>query len=309
MNVLKRMKIGRKIGVTVLAMLVPVVLLAVLFAMARWQEIGELQARQAGLTYVVESRQLMHALADHRMYTTMVKEGDASADGKAAEARERIRASVERLARSTADDGDRFHTEARIADFKDKWGRAESGWQAADKAANVEMHASALRAAYAVVTTVADESLLKMDPDLETYYLAQMLVLRTPRVLMNLMDTRGVATVAAARTAELTPEQRDRVVISVALSVAEAARLDSELEAIAEHAPEHAAEFRPLVQAVIESSKALGALAEKALTEPVSVAEMRSVATRAVDSAYALFDRLGPVLAEIVRAVAASLPD
>ena len=296
MNILKNMKIGKKIGVTVMAMLVPIAMLTVLFGMARWEEIGELRSRNAGVAYVVELRQLMQAVADHRMYTTMVKEGDSSGEGQAASARARVHDVVERIRQVSDEDRDRFATVSDLEKFKEQWARVESGWLSADKQTNVEIHAAALKSAYAVVTRVADESLLKMDPDLETYYLAEVLVLRAPRVMMNLMDTRGVATVAAARDGELSPEQRDRIVISVALSVAEAARLEAELSAIEEHAPDHAAELRPAVQAVIERSNALGALAKTALTQPVTVSEMRAAATRAVDSAYALFDKVAPEL-------------
>ena len=89
MKVLKSMKIGKKIGVIVVAMLIPIALLATLYAQNSLREVTRVTRQAGGIPYVVEARNLMQAMADHRAFSTKAKEGDSGAASQASEARTR----------------------------------------------------------------------------------------------------------------------------------------------------------------------------------------------------------------------------
>src|SRR5512134_3221341 len=82
-KVLKSMKIGKKIGVIVFAMLVPIILLASLYATSSWSEVKRVSNQVDGIPFVIEARNLMQAFGDHRAFTTKVKEGDAASAAQA----------------------------------------------------------------------------------------------------------------------------------------------------------------------------------------------------------------------------------
>ena len=64
MKVLKSMKIGKKIGVIVVAMLIPIALLATLYAQNSLREVTRVTRQAGGIPYVVEARNLMQAPLD-----------------------------------------------------------------------------------------------------------------------------------------------------------------------------------------------------------------------------------------------------
>jgi methyl-accepting chemotaxis protein len=295
MKMLKKLKIGKKIGLIVLAMLIPIILLAGLYTKAGWDDIARVNRQVGGMPYMVEARNLMQAFGDHRAYTTMVKEGDASGDAKAAEARQRVAKGLESLKATVEADGDTYRAKGHIESMQADWKALETGWQSVDVVKNQESHAALIEKAYRLFPLVGDTSGLKMDSALDTYYLMDMVVLRAPRIVTNLLDARGVAVVAAGLD-NVPRETRDSVVVALNAATTEIGRLNGSVEGVQEHAPQHAAAIASRVDGLTAAAKKFSEVANQAIDESLDPATVRAAATAAVDEGYGLFDDALPPL-------------
>ncbi len=297
MNVLKRMKIGKKIGVIVFAMLVPIALLAGLYASTAWHELGRIQRQADGLPYVDQARTIMQAVGDHRAATTMIKEGNASASSKVDDARARADKAFETLAGLIAEDGDRFKARDAIEKMASDWKAIESGWQTTSTETNQEQHAAVIKQAYNLFPMIGDASGLKLDSNPETYYLMDIVVLRAPRLVSAMLEARGLAVVAAGN--DTTPiEIHDKIVVAAGQATTEVRRLGTSVDGLERVDPQNGAAVRKIVDDLDAAATAFEKIAIQATETNVPKADVRSAATAAVDKGYELFDATGPMLDE-----------
>jgi hypothetical protein len=297
MNALKRMKIGKKLGVIVLALMVPIVLLAVLYARTGWQDISFVNKEAGGIPYLVEARNLMQAMADHRAFTTQVKEGDTAATSRIPEAAARAAKGFETLRAITTEDDDRYQARSVIDALEAEWTSVASGWQATTMDANVAAHGNVINKAYGLFPFIGNHSGLKLDSDLKTFYLMDIVVLRAPRIVTGLLDARGVSVIAASQET-VAPELRDQVVVALDKAQLEIGRMDESVKGVAEHNPQAAEEIRSAVQALGAATGEFSAIAMRSLgNEVVAVNDVREKAGAAVHQGYELFDHAAPLLA------------
>ena len=108
MKLVRNLKIGQKIAVIVVAMLVPIALLATLYTVDTVQELSRVSRQDGGLHYLVEARQLMEQVARHRAAANKVREGDTSGSAEAADARAKVATAFTTLHGLIDEDGDRY---------------------------------------------------------------------------------------------------------------------------------------------------------------------------------------------------------
>jgi methyl-accepting chemotaxis protein len=297
MKLVRNMKIGKKIGVIVVAMLVPIALLATLYAQVSLTEVARVSRQAGGIPYVIEARKALEALGDHRAMSTRIKEGDVAAASSAAEARTRVARVLDELQRLIQQDEDTYEARAAFQDLQSSWKQVESTWQSATIEVNQQMHADAIRKAYSLFPLVGDTSGLKLDSSPETYYLMDITVLRAPRIVTNLLDARGVAVVVAAKD-DVPAAERDKVVVALDQARTEIGRLGGSVDGIRKFAPTYASSVASVVDPLETAAAEFNGIAIKSIETSVPVNEVRATATVAVSKGYELFDTTAPMLQE-----------
>jgi methyl-accepting chemotaxis protein len=297
MKFIRNMKIGKKIGIIVVAMLIPIALVATLYSQASLREVAHISKQAGGIPYVIEARKLMQSIAEHRAATTMVKEGNAGAAAVATEARTAAATAITELEKLIAEDDDRYELGSTVQDLKSAWKQVESGWQASTMDANVQAHAAVINNAYALFPMVGDRSGLKLDSDPETYYLMDIVVLRAPRIVNSLLDARGIAVVVAGMD-NVAGKQRDEVVIALHQAATEIKRLDGSLAGIEQFTPQHTGAVKGIIGSLGTAAGEFEAVTMQAIEGQVSVDEVRAKAAAAVTKGYELFDVTSPLLAD-----------
>jgi methyl-accepting chemotaxis protein len=298
MKLVRNLKIGQKIAVIVFAMLVPIALLATLYVVSAVRELSSVARQDGGLAYAVEARQLMEQMARHRAVTNKVREGDGSAAADVSDARARIAASFASLRGMVQADDDRYGVAGDVDALASEWREVESISQTDDASQSIARHGDAIKGAHDLLPRIADRSGLKFEDDPRTYYLMEAALNRTPRLVLTLLDARGM-TVAAADVETLPPAQRDEIVYTLGLVGYETARLESTVAGVVEHNPEIAAEVRADVDELKTASAQFRVAGMKAADAAVAKEEIRASAATAISKGYELFDASVQMLSQL----------
>src|SRR5258708_31320342 len=75
---------------------------------------------------------------------------------------------------------------------------------------NFEQHTKAIAAIISLIAEVGDKSNLTLDPDLDSYYLMDVVIFRSPELSESLAQARGIGTAIAASKSR-TAEQFDKI--------------------------------------------------------------------------------------------------
>ena len=297
MKLVRNMNLGRKIAVIVVAMMLPIALLAALYAQRSLQEVAHVNSQIGGIPYLVEARQLMEGFAHHRALANRAQGGDAAALAESASARQHIAKSLEKLRAIVREDGDRYGVMGEIDAMANGWRQLESTWQATPAEETVTRHTVLVRQAYGLFPRVGDRSKLVLENNPESYYVMDVAVLRAPRVVSSLLDARGVAVVAAQQE-NVSNAMREEVVVSLSQAQIETRRVGESIDGMAKFMPQYAEKLRPLVSGLNTSTESFHKIAIQAIDTTVETDVVRNAAGEAVRRGYELFDTAAPMLEE-----------
>ncbi len=301
MNVLKRMKIGKKIGVIVVAMLVPIVLLSTLYSIKSISEVNLTRRQTAALDYLDEARDLMQAIGDHRAATTLVKDGDTGAASLVTDSEGRARKAFDALNSLMVEDGDTYEVKSAVGAIESGWNSALSGWKEASADANQVAHAQVIGDIFRLFGTIGDHSGLALEGDPGRFYMMDVTVLRAPRIVDALLEARGEAVLIGGM--ENVPlETHDQILVATDHAAVEVARLTGSVENLAKVLPDQASRLRKVVDELDATTQAFKKVAVQATLASVPRDTIRAAAGAAVDKGYAVFDTVLPMLHESYQA-------
>jgi methyl-accepting chemotaxis protein len=294
MRAVRNLKIGKKIALIVVAMLVPIVLLATLYGLGRLAELDRVHAQRGGIAYLVEARELMQAMAEHRAYANvMLRDGGAAS--QADEARARIDRSLQALGDLANKDEDRYGLAGEIAAIAKAWHELDSNWRSHAPQDLIRAHNALIQQIHALFALAGRRSGLLLDADPHTYYIADTAILRVPRVVHSLLEARAISVLVAGEE-EKSYGLRDEVVLALGDVRKEIESLDEAASALSEFAPEYAEQLHTLVLQLGQATSRFNELALRAAESPVDPDLVRSAAARAIEKGYEIFDVSMPAL-------------
>jgi len=185
------------------AFLMPLAMALVFLVMAATEQIDFARSERAGLTLVRPALQLVDAAQDRRRSATANDPDLADAQSKVKAAFDALRARQAELAKS-------FSLDKRLAALEQKHNSLLATPRAADADETFKAHSDYIALVLDFVRATADASQLSLDPDLDTYHMMNMSVLRGPLETENTARLRGLGTLIL-KTKELTPQRRDQV--------------------------------------------------------------------------------------------------
>ncbi len=190
------------------------------------------------------------------------------------------------------------------------WKSVQSDWQTiADNglsmpaADNIAAHTRLIENVLSFMLTVADHTELTLDPEMDTYYLMEVAIMRQPTVLERLGRLRALGTPVLARK---NMDEARKIAIAIQLSELTNAerQLRADLDKVAKARPElksrleeHSAQFTAL------KTQMLRVINEEILTGNISTSPDAyfTLATQTIDSGYQFFyDELIPSLIKAI---------
>ncbi|HWJ07199.1 MAG TPA: HAMP domain-containing protein, partial [Steroidobacteraceae bacterium] len=289
MRFVRNLKIGMKMRLVMLAQLIPILSLATLYTITTVREFDSVERQDGGIEYVVDARHLIEDIGRHRVAVNRLKGGDPTAATEASAARAGVEKSIAALQALTTADGDRYGMKREIEAFAGLWRDVGSNWQADTTEQSMARHSQAINAAHGLVPIVGERSGLQLEDDPETFHLMEVATERTPRLMVTLLEARGMA-VDAAEKEVVPPEQRDAIVIAMGQIRTEVERLHVAVEGVAKYNPDVAADIKEDLSSLETAAKAFTDIGLRAADTVVSKEDVRGFAAAAVGKSYELFD-------------------
>jgi methyl-accepting chemotaxis protein len=304
LNFLNRIPLGAQLAIAIVALLIPFVYQLAVYWSTQSDRAAFSAKESTGVEYVVPLRQLAQQLANHRSAAAAVRAGARELQPEMAAAAR----GVDQAFGATTLTAPAYVTELAVDDrlerIRAEWRDLEAVATRLPPAQGFARHSELLEAVRALISHVGDTSNLILDPDLDSFYLMEAVIVSLPPALEKLdrvrargIDHAGLGALDDDARLELRilhnsiDELLERIRNGLAVSAREnpaiAARFQPQFEAFAGHA--HA--FTDWVD------QRLIAAAQPAVTP----SELFALGTQAVDSGFALYDALTPVLTQLLR--------
>ena len=281
-------RIWRKLAVVALTFAVPLALTTYFLLQEASTKIDFAQHEREGVRFLRPLSSVLVHVLEHRSAVETRADVSAAAARVDADLRD-LHAADRALSRA-------LDTDVRVASVAADWERVRK--LPPEQALGPDGYDSLVSRIRQLITHVGDASQLILDPDLDTYYIMDALLLRQPELAGQLSGLSGVVTRLPAR--ELQPGERADVAARVALlqQTADSLRSDFEIAGQASKRPELVALLGPDVGATFDAVSGFNRLVTDSVvvspTPPTTQARLLEGA-RAAHEAYA---RLWPQLLE-----------
>ena len=179
--------------------LVPLLLLATFELKGLQKDIDFLEQERLGVRYIAALRPLLEHLPQHRGMTNAYLRGDKRFRERLLAKRAEIAADFERVRAVDTDLGSELQASARLQELQEAWHRLEErSFDMPARKAFAE-HTALIERLIGFVAHVADASNLILDPELDSYYLMDLVVNRLPPLTDAMGQARGLGTGVAAQ--------------------------------------------------------------------------------------------------------------
>ncbi len=299
MKVLSRMKFVHKLAAVVAALSVPVAVLTYLLVANQNVSIRFAHKEMAGVAHSQPLRRLLADVVAHRSATRDAVAGETSAAARTGALREAIGEDIAAVDAVAAEYG-------ALLDTGEKWQAVKGAWPALEEQGSTaasQTHDALIAELLSLVAHVGDTSNLILDPDLDSYYLMDVMVLKIPTLLGELGRFEDMAA-AAARTGTLSKDEE------IAL-VGAAGRIQATLEGTVrsmEVAFRNNERLQPELGAAVtgfaSAGRALvGAVDEQVLRAAaiaISPRQIRKLGHEAIRTSLSLYDAVAPSLTSLL---------
>ncbi|MBL8797646.1 MAG: methyl-accepting chemotaxis protein [Planctomycetia bacterium] len=227
------LKIWHKISAICLAFVIPIAVLLYLYVNEQQKPIDFAQKELYGTEYLRPCRSLMEHVQQHRHLLHQQLTGEKVAADELSKKALEIDADLRALDQVDQKHGKLLSQEDRVtanylAAIKAKWQDVKALKSSAKPEASDELHEAMVAKNRELIGLVGDTSNLILDPDLDSYYLMDAVLLKQPDGQDSLGQLANFAEEILARK-DLTPEERTEFVVRTGLIRANSDNLNSGL--------------------------------------------------------------------------------
>ena len=202
--------------------------------------------------------------------------------------------------------GGAFKSTGSVRALQRQWLELKQNWQNLNFDTNLQLHAQIVTDVRTLIALVGDASYLILDPDLDSYYMMDVVLLRLPEaqdlLAQTLMLGRGVV-----ERQTITPDEKAQLLIRSGQIKSNLAAMKTSLQVALDNNP--AQNLKPLIttpaQANIDASEQfLTALEERVVNSAavsMTSAEFVAAGQQALSQSYRLYDAASPALEAVIQ--------
>ena len=285
--------------------LVPLLLLSVIELNNLQENIDFVSQERRGVRYVAALRPLLEHMPQHRGAANAFLLGDESFREKMLAKREAVAQDFEALAALDAELGAVLQTGDRLERLRKAWESLEAREIGMPPAEVFAAHTALIEKLIDFIAHVADTSNLVLDPELDSYYLMDLVVNRLPALTDAMGQARGLGAGAAAQGRLQGNTARRLAVLADRVMDGEKG-MDHGLKAAIRGNPDIANQLQGKDKTAVAKAGAFLALLRKEIldadTIAIPAARVFGGGTEAIGAAFALYDAILPSLDGILAA-------
>ncbi len=255
-----------------------------------------------GVEYLAAVRKLLQNLPEHRGLSAGLLSGKSEFAGQLKAKQTEIEQNFNAISKLDVDYGEALNTSSTLKQLKADWSNLKQQNQNLSVNESVTRHSAIMEDIRLFVTGIADVSNLTLDPDLDSYYLMDLLVNRIP-VLTDKMGLIRALGTEAIQEQTMSPELKSKLTrLSVYTSIATdglAYALKSSFSANPELKAELSTQGTSVQKKLAAYTSAVDDLFKADLTQQDS-ASFFGDATQSINTTFELYDAVSPILAGLL---------
>ncbi len=165
-----------------------------------------------GIEYIYPVRKLLENLQQHRGMTNALLSGDKSFSQKISEKQIQIEEDIKRIVEIDKKYGNTLKSTEKLNAIKNKWQDLKDRVSGLKPKESFELHTALITDTLSFISHVADTSNLILDPELDSYYLMDLIVSKLPLLTETIGQARGMGAGIAARKT-ITPDEKFNLTI------------------------------------------------------------------------------------------------
>ena len=283
--------------------LIPLSLLGINFYININNDIQFLEQERRGVEYIGGLRQLLEHIPQHRGMTNAFLNGDTSFRDKILAKRGVVDQYFVEVEKLDGKLGEVLKTADKITVLKGQWEQLKKNSFNRPAAEAFADHSRLISDIGGLITYVADTSGLILDPELDSYYLMDAVVTRLPPLTDASGQMRGLGSGAAAK-ANITNDRKMRLLVLLDRVTMGNKNLDNALKTAITQNPDIDSHIKGLDRQAVDSANDFFKLITAELVETDSITvpadKIFSTGSRAIGSAFQLYDAILPTLDNIL---------
>ncbi|MBD3610167.1 MAG: methyl-accepting chemotaxis protein [Gammaproteobacteria bacterium] len=297
--VMDRLKYPAKFGLITLLMLIPVISLSYLFLNAYEEENAFIEQERLGLQYIVTVRQLVENIPVHRGMSNAYLNGNASLKDKITAQRKKIDTIMTELDSVDSQLGKALRTDGKLNALKQQWDFIKTNGFTLPASESFSRHTRLISDILGLISYVADTSNLILDPELDSFYLMDLVVNKIPAVVETMGQARGLASGIAAQ-GNFTPQSWAELTLRVDRFITAEMALLRSIDAGFNASSELIENLESTARNATNSIKAFSQILKNNMLDSdsieVSSSEVFDAGSKAISNVFTLYDQTAPLL-------------
>ena len=305
-NILYRLSIRNKLRLISASFIFPIMILLFMFAMEKTKEINFAETELTGVEYISPLRVLMSDIAKHRGMTNALLNGNESFKDKLPEVRNNIAKDIQKIESIHQHLGKQLKIDEAWQAVKTDWNQLAEKATKLPAAESFSRHTDLLENIITLISRVADSSRLIMDPEIDSNYLMELIVLRIPELnnLLGILRGKGTGIISSgdisdsdratiAQLHALMKKRVDQTIRSMNIVFENNTRLMSVMSTQFDDFKQHTGDFIKLIESKILQGNT---------PEPYQAEKFFNTGTNAIAKSSELFDESAKQLTALLNA-------
>ena len=296
---LNRLRYPVKFLLVSIFMLVPMAIMGYLLIAEVGEKVESLEAEHIGLEYLTGIRPLIQHIPQHRGMSGAFLNGDVSFRPKMLDKQSAIDGMFDKLREVDNRLGERLHTGDRLRALVSEWQRLKNAVFSMTPKQSLQAQTELVANVIALGHHVADTSGLILDPELDSFYLMDLVVTQMPILTEGMGQSRAIASGVAAK-GEISNQDWEQLAIRLDRIRAAERAMNSGLEVIFRENPVIKQALAGKAREASATVDGFARLINDELLETesitISAAEIFSSSTKAINAVFELYDAIVPQL-------------
>ena len=300
-NIFRNFRLASKLGILVAMLLIPTVMLLA-FQVHQVIEDVEFSSKElVGAEYIAPLRRLGNRIAEHRGMSNAYLSGARQFKTKILDKREEINVLIAEFDALHDGKADVLHTDQQWQAIKEKWATRDFDVILSERYEYFSWHTDLIKDVHDLIYLAGETSNMMLDPDIDSYYLKELLVISVPKLMDKIGIMRGMTSgIVSTGYIDRTSDLEIHVLLAEVRELTKAAQHSIEVaEGHNEHVKEHihpavlqyaqkVGQFKEEVKRIVDLADS-GKLV-KSEDSAEKAGEIFALGTDAIKSASGLYD-------------------
>ena len=300
----KTLKIWQKLALVAIVMAIPLATLIVLFVNSRNEQIDSARSELTALDYEASLRRLLDTLPKHRDLMNQVLTGDSSKMGLADSAARKVDEAFTETSRFDEAQGTKLATSEKWTALKTRWTEIKAQAKAIQAKDSFNRHTQLANDVVEHMRFVADRSGLTTDPQLDSYYLWDLMISGAINGAQYSSDLRS-STLAVANKGAATMEEAAQMLALSRQFQFTGALVDRDSASMFRYNPALKSGLGDSLSGAADAAAKLNQISQTELSGNVLKVDGKAFSepgSLAANSYYQLFDKSQKIMSDLVTA-------